>query len=171
MEINLNERYISRKPIDSAPSARFCSHNTNKWWWRATKSEETSKHLCANFDGTHVHPGANSRDPCALVRRIRIRAHMCAKSGPVCTRAQNRVTHKKKLARKGRHSNSHCFSCFKISSFRRFPAWGHTKGLLYPQSSNAKLYFIASFVVILVVFVVFVTFTCFVSFWFDSIFM
>jgi hypothetical protein len=43
---------------------------------------------------------------------------------------------RKKLARKGRDSNSDCFSCDQVSSFGRFPAWAHPKGLLYTKSSK-----------------------------------
>ncbi len=73
--------------------------------------------------------------PCAKNPRIRVRSVHKIRGAHPCTKSRD-TKKTEKLARRGRRSNSHVFSCDKVSSFGRFPAWGHPKGLFYPQSSN-----------------------------------
>ncbi len=70
---------------------------------------------------------------CTRAQQLGIRWQPSTKSGPVCTRAQNRVT-QRKLTRKGKPSNSPFFSRFEMSSFGRFPAWGTLKGCFTPKA-------------------------------------
>ncbi len=105
-----------------------------------TSSFQTSMCTHAQHQEVRVHCCTKSGHPCALVHKIR---------ASVCTGAQNRTrtqpfTKSRDIQNTSWQEKASIatlilfFSCDKVLSFGRFPAWGHPKGLLYPQSSNAQ---------------------------------